>query len=141
MRPDGQALDPEQVNDIAQELNVRPEDVSEMEVRMTGRELALEAPADDDESFAPISYLSDDGQLEPTRVLERRAREEMQGPGLAQALETLDARSRHIVQSRWLQDDGGPTLTELAKEYGISAERVRQIEAAALKKLRVALQA
>jgi alternative sigma factor RpoH len=140
MRPDGQALDSDQVNEIARELNVRPEDVSEMEVRMTGRELALEAPADDDESFAPISYLSDEGQLEPTRVLERRAREEMQGQGLAQALETLDPRSRHIVQARWLQDDGGKTLTELANEYGISAERVRQIEAAALKKLRAALQ-
>ncbi len=140
MRPDGHALDTDQVNDIARELNVRPEDVSEMEVRMTGRELALEAPAEDEEAFAPISYLSDEGRQEPTQVLERRAREELQGQGLARALETLDPRSRHIVQARWLQDDGGMTLTELAGEYGISAERVRQIEAAALKKLRVALQ-
>jgi len=141
MRPDGQTLDPEQVDDIARELNVRPQDVSEMEVRMSGRELALEAPADDEDSFAPISYLSDDGQQEPSQVLERRARDTLHGQGLAEALETLDPRSRRIVQARWLQDEGGLTLTELAGEYGISAERVRQIEAAAFKKLRAALQA
>jgi len=140
MRPDGQTLDTEQVDEIARELNVRPQDVSEMEVRMSGRELALEAPADDEDAFAPISYLSDEGQDEPSRVLERRAQEHLQGPGLAKALETLDPRSRRIVQARWLQDDGGMTLTELADEYGISAERVRQIEAAAFKKLRAALQ-
>ena len=140
LRPDGQALDTEQVNEIARELNVRPEDVSEMEVRMSGRELALEAPSDDEEAYAPIAYLSDEGQQEPSMVLERRARDELQGQGLAKALETLDPRSRRIVQARWLQDDGGMTLTELASEFGISAERVRQIEAAALKKLRAALQ-
>ena len=140
MRPDGHSLDTEQVNEIARELNVRPEDVAEMEVRMSGRELALEAPSDDEEAFAPISYLSDDGQQEPTRVLERRARDELYGQGLADALETLDPRSRRIVQARWLQDEGGLTLTELAAEFGISAERVRQIEAAAFKKLRAALQ-
>ena len=141
MRPeDGQTLDTDQVDEIARELNVRPQDVSEMEVRMTGRELALEAPADDEDAFSPISYLSDEGRDEPTRVLERRAHDQMQGPKLEQALEGLDPRSRHIVQARWLQDEGGATLTELAQEYGISAERVRQIEAAAFKKLRAALQ-
>jgi len=140
MRPDGQTLDPGQVDEIARELNVRPEDVSEMEVRMSGRELALEAPSDDDDTFAPISYLSDEGRQEPSQVLERRARDDLHGPGLAAALETLDPRSRRIVQARWLQDDGGLTLTELAGEFGISAERVRQIEAAAFKKLRAALQ-
>ena len=140
MRPDGQTLDTDQVDEIARELNVRPQDVSEMEVRMTGRELALEAPADDEDAYAPISYLSDEGRDEPTRVLERRAHDHLQGPKLEQALEELDPRSRHIVQARWLQDEGGATLTELAQEYGISAERVRQIEAAAFKKLRAALQ-
>lgn len=140
MRPDGQALDTEQVNEIARELNVRPEDVSEMEVRMSGRELALEAPGDDEEAYAPIAYLSDEGQQEPSVILERRARDELQGKGLEKALETLDPRSRRIVQARWLQDDGGMTLSELASEFGISAERVRQIEAAAFKKLRAALQ-
>ncbi|NLC35771.1 MAG: RNA polymerase sigma factor RpoH [Alcaligenaceae bacterium] len=141
MRPDGQTLDTEQVNEIARELNVRPEDDSEMEVRMSGREFALEASADDDEAFAPISYLSDEGHDEPSKVLERREHDYLQGPGQAKALETLDPRSQRIVQARWLQDDGGMTLTELAGEYGISAERVRQIEAAAFKKLRAVLQA
>ncbi|MGB6104148.1 MAG: RNA polymerase sigma factor RpoH [Pusillimonas sp.] len=139
MRPDGQTLDTEQVNEIARELNVRPEDVSEMEVRMSGRELALESNNDDEDSYAPIAYLSDEGQQEPSRVLERRAYDSLQGAGLADALDGLDDRSRHIVQARWLQDEGGATLHELAAEYGISAERVRQIEAAAFKKLRVAL--
>jgi RNA polymerase sigma-32 factor len=141
MRPDGQSLDPSQVDAIARELNVRPEDVSEMEVRLTGREMALEAPVDDEDGFAPLSYLSDDGAQEPSQVLERRAHDALQGPALAQALEKLDERSRHIVEARWLHDDGGATLHELADQYGISAERVRQIEAAAFKKLRLSLSA
>lgn len=140
MRPDGQTLDTAQVNEIARELNVKPEDVSEMEVRMSGREMALEGSSDDDE-FAPIAYLSDDGQQEPSAVLERRAYDALQSQGLAQALESLDERSRRIVQARWLQDEGSATLHELAAEFGISAERVRQIEAAAFKKLRLALTA
>ncbi|WMD19024.1 RNA polymerase sigma factor RpoH [Achromobacter seleniivolatilans] len=136
MRPDGQTLDPEQVDHIARELNVRREDVSEMEVRLSGREMSLENQDDDDDSYAPIAYLSDDGRQEPTRVLERAARDELQSTGLNSALEALDARSRRIVEARWLQDDGGSTLHELAQEFGVSAERIRQIEAAALKKMR-----
>ncbi|HUG59875.1 MAG TPA: RNA polymerase sigma factor RpoH [Candidimonas sp.] len=139
MRPDGQTLDPEQVDAIARELNVRPEDVSEMEVRMSGREMALEAPGDDDESYAPIAYLSDEGHQEPSRVLERRALDTLQGSGLADAIESLEPRSRRIVQARWLQDEGGATLHELAAEFGVSAERIRQIETAAFKKLRMVL--
>lgn len=136
MRPDGQTLDPEQVEHIANELNVRREDVSEMEVRLSGRDLSLEGQDDDEESFAPIAYLSDEGREEPTRVLARQARTQLQGEGLAQALEGLDARSRRIIEARWLQDDGGLTLHDLAAEFGVSAERIRQIEAAALKKMR-----
>ncbi|RTZ45437.1 RNA polymerase sigma factor RpoH [Candidimonas sp. SYP-B2681] len=139
MRPDGQTLDPEQVNTIARELNVRPEDVSEMEVRMSGREMALESPGDDDDHYAPIAYLSDEGQQEPSRILERRALDSLQGAGLTDAVDSLDPRSRRIVQARWLQDDGGATLHELAAEFGVSAERIRQIESAAFKKLRTAL--
>jgi RNA polymerase sigma-32 factor len=139
MRPDGQTLDTEQVDHIASELNVRREDVSEMEVRMSGREMALDASSDDDDHYAPISYLSDDGHQEPTRVLERRAQDELQGSGLNDALDRLDERSRRIVQARWLQDEGGATLHELAAELGVSAERVRQIEAAAFKKMRAML--
>jgi RNA polymerase sigma-32 factor len=136
MRPDGQTLDPEQVDHIARELNVRHEDVSEMEVRMSGRDMSLENQDDDDDSYAPIAYLSDEGRQEPTRVLERAARDQLQSAGLTGALVALDPRSRRIVEARWLQDDGGATLHELAQEFGVSAERIRQIEAAALKKMR-----
>ncbi|NYT68347.1 RNA polymerase sigma factor RpoH [Pusillimonas noertemannii] len=138
MRPDGHTLDPSQVDDIARELNVRPEDVSEMEVRLSGQEMALEAQHDDADGFAPITYLADEGQ-EPSRVLERRALDDLQGSGLLNALEGLDERSRRIVEARWLQDEGGATLHELAAEFGVSAERIRQIEAAAFKKMRAAL--
>lgn len=136
MRPDGQTLDPEQVDHIARELNVRHEDVSEMEVRMSGRDMSLGNQDDDDDSYAPIAYLSDEGRQEPTRVLERAARDQLQSAGLTGALDALDPRSRRIVEARWLQDDGGATLHELAQEFGVSAERIRQIEAAALKKMR-----
>jgi len=140
MRPDGHSLDPEQVDHIASELNVRREDVSEMEVRLSGRDLSLENQDDDDDSYAPIAYLSDEGRQEPTRVLARMAHDEQQGEGLNGALEALDARSRRIIEARWLQDDGGSTLHELAAEFGVSAERIRQIESAALKKMRGTLQ-
>lgn len=141
MRPDGLTLDPAQVEEIAKTLNVKKEDVREMEVRMSGREMSLENQDDDDDSYAPIVYLSDDGRSDPTQVLDRRATDTMQGDGLTQALETLDSRSRRIVQARWLQDDGGATLHDLAAEFGVSAERIRQIEVAAMKKMRVALAA
>ncbi|AZV95667.1 RNA polymerase factor sigma-32 [Bordetella sp. J329] len=141
MRPDGQTLSPDQVSEIASTLNVREQDVSEMEVRLAGRDVALEAQDDDEDTFAPIAYLSDDGDAEPGQVLERRAHEMLQGEGLRQALDGLDERSRRIVEARWLQDDGGATLHELAQEFGVSAERIRQIEAAAMKKLRKALSA
>ncbi len=139
MRPDGQTLDPAQVDEIAKTLNVKTEDVREMEVRMSGREMSLENQDDDEDSYAPIAYLSDDGHSDPTQVLERRATDIMQGDGLTQALECLDPRSRRIVQARWLEDDGGATLHDLAAEFGVSAERIRQIEVAAMKKMRVAL--
>ena len=139
MRPDGQTLDPSQVDAIAQELNVRPQDVSEMEVRMSGREMSLESQGDDDDTYAPISYLSDEGEDEPSSILERRAYDTLQGSGLDNAIDALDPRSRRIVQARWLQDEGGATLHQLAAELGVSAERVRQIEAAAFKKMRLSL--
>jgi RNA polymerase sigma-32 factor len=138
MRPDGQTLDQGQIADIAETLNVREQDVSEMEVRMSGGEFALDAPNGDEDSYAPIAWLTDEGQ-EPTEILARRAQDELEGSGLEQALDGLDARSQHIVRARWLADEGGATLHELAAEYGISAERVRQIEVAAFKKLRLTL--
>lgn len=139
MRPDGQTLDSKQVDEIAAHLNVRSEDVREMEVRLSGREMSLENQDDDEDSYAPIAYLSDEGHADPTQVLERRAEDLMRGAGLDRALDALDPRSRRIVQARWLQDEGGATLHELATEFGVSAERIRQIEVAAMKKMRLAL--
>jgi len=139
MRPDGQTLDSKQVDEIAAHLNVRTEDVREMEVRLSGREMPLENQDDDEDSYAPIAYLSDEGHADPTQVLERRAEDLMRSAGLDRALDGLDPRSRRIVQARWLQDDGGATLHELAAEFGVSAERIRQIEVAAMKKMRTAL--
>jgi RNA polymerase sigma-32 factor len=139
MRPDGQTLDSKQVDEIAAHLNVRTEDVREMEVRLSGREMSLENQDDDEDAYAPIAYLSDEGHEDPTQVLERRAEDLMRGAGLDRALGALDPRSRRIVQARWLQDDSGATLHELAEEFGVSAERIRQIEVAAMKKMRLSL--
>ena len=141
MKGEGQTLDSKQVNDIANTLNVRPEDVREMEVRLSGREMSLESQDDDEDHFAPIAFLSDEGRQDPVEVLDRRASDDLQGSGLECALATLDDRSRKIVQARWLSEEGGATLHELAAEYGVSAERIRQIEAAAMKKMKLALAA
>ncbi len=132
-----------QVDTMARELNVKREDVLEMETRLSGGDVALEPLNDDsEESFAPIAYLADESN-EPSRVLEARGRDWLAGDGIAHALDALDARSRRIVEERWLKvnDDnsGGMTLHDLAGEYGVSAERIRQIEVAAMKKMRKAL--
>jgi RNA polymerase sigma-32 factor len=129
---------------VARELNVKREDVLEMETRMSGGDVALEPQGDEgEEVFAPIAYLADE-RSEPTRVLEARHRDELAGDGIGRALDVLDPRSRRIVEERWLKvnDDssGGMTLHELAAEYGVSAERIRQIEVAAMKKMRKALE-
>jgi RNA polymerase sigma-32 factor len=137
------AMTPAQVDDLAKTLNVKREEVIEMETRMSGHDIALDAPADDeDDKFAPISYLSSDAH-EPTKALEARQYDRLQSEGLEAALEKLDPRSRRIVEARWLaNDDGsGATLHELADEFGVSAERIRQIESAALKKMKGALAA
>jgi RNA polymerase sigma-32 factor len=138
-------LTPAEVDTVARELNVKPDEVIEMETRLAGGDVALEPQTDDsEESFAPIAYLADDAS-EPTRLLESRHRDWLSGDGIAQALSVLDERSRRIVEERWLKvnDDasGGMTLHELAAEYGVSAERIRQIEVAAMKKMRKALEA
>ncbi len=137
------AMTPSQVDALAKSLNVKREEVVEMEIRLTGRDIALEAPTDDeDDKFAPIGYLSTDLQ-EPTKILETRQIDRLQTEGLETALGKLDARSRRIVEARWLaNDDGsGATLHTLADEFGVSAERIRQIEVAALKKMKGALTA
>jgi RNA polymerase sigma-32 factor len=135
------SMSPAQVKELAEKLNVKPEEVVEMETRLSGRDIALESPGDDDDDkFAPIDYLSTDA-AEPTRVLEAQQFDRLQSEGLANALEKLDPRSRRIVEARWLANDNGSgaTLHDLADEFGVSAERIRQIESAALKKMKGAL--
>jgi RNA polymerase sigma-32 factor len=132
-----------EVDTMARALNVKREDVLEMETRLSGGDVPLEPLTDDgEESYAPIAYLADDTQ-EPSHVLEAQRRDWLSSVGISLALDTLDARSRRIVEERWLKvnDDnsGGMTLHDLADEYGVSAERIRQIEVAAMKKMRKAL--
>jgi RNA polymerase sigma-32 factor len=132
-----------EVDAMALKLNVKREEVLEMETRMSGGDVALEPQTDDDgESYAPIAYLADESH-EPTRVIDSHRRDVLASDGIAMALDALDARSRRIVEERWLKvnDDasGGMTLHDLAAEYGVSAERIRQIEVAAMKKMRKAL--
>ncbi|MDQ3445493.1 MAG: RNA polymerase sigma factor RpoH [Pseudomonadota bacterium] len=134
----------DQVGEIARELKVKREEVSEMETRLSGGDIALEGRIDDgEEEFAPIAYLAD-ADSEPTQVLQRREYDVLQSEGVREALQDLDSRSRRIVEARWLNEDqdgkvGTSTLHDLAQEFGVSAERIRQIEAKALQKMRSAL--
>ncbi len=135
----------DEIDAVAAELNVKGTEVREMETRLSGGDIALEGQMDDgEESYAPIAYLADTHN-EPTRVIEARSNDRMQSEGIAAALAKLDDRSRRIIEARWLNvnDDGsgGSTLHELADEFGVSAERIRQIESAAMKKMKGALQA
>ena len=138
------ALTDAQIDVVARELNVKPAEVREMETRLSGGDVLLDpAPSDDGEqAFGPIAYLSDD-RHEPTAMIESSQRDVLATEGIATALKGLDERSRRIVTERWLNvnDDGsgGMTLHELAAEYGVSAERIRQIEVAAMKKMKAAL--
>ena len=143
-KPTLNALSPSEIDHLAKALDVRQEDVREMEKRLSGGDVAMEADSSDDDAYAPINWLSDT-RYEPSEVLAREETRRIQGPGIEKALASLDERSRKIVASRWLDvtDDGsgGSTLHDLAAEFNISAERVRQIEAAALKKMKSALTA
>jgi RNA polymerase sigma-32 factor len=136
----------DEVAHIARELKVKPEEVAEMETRMTGADLSLEGRNDEgEEEFAPIAYLADPNG-EPTQVLERLEHERLQTVGVREALARLDERSRRIIEARWLDEDadgnvGTATLHDLADEFGVSAERIRQIEVKALQKLRATLAA
>ncbi len=141
-----ETLTDDQIDVMARELNVKREEVIEMEARLAGGDVLLDpAPSEDgEEAFGPIAYLAD-ASHEPTAMIESRQRDSMATDGIAAALEELDPRSRRIVEERWLKvnDDGsgGLTLHDLAGEYGVSAERIRQIEAAAMKKMKKALAA
>lgn len=137
-------LSDSEIDSVAQQLNVKREEVIEMETRMAGGDVLLDpAPADDGEqAFGPIAYLAD-ASHEPTAMIESRQRDALATDGIANALASLDDRSRRIVEERWLKvnDDGsgGMTLHDLAAVYGVSAERIRQIEVAAMKKMKKAL--
>jgi RNA polymerase sigma-32 factor len=125
-----------QAAEVAHRLGVKQEEVVEMETRLSGRDLALEGnPDDGDEAFAPIDYLAD-SRYEPTRVIENKALARLQNEGLQEALSALDPRSRRIVEARWLNEDEAATLHDLAAEFSVSAERIRQIEVKALQKMR-----
>ncbi|MBL8399345.1 MAG: RNA polymerase sigma factor RpoH [Candidatus Accumulibacter sp.] len=127
-----------QVADIARRLNVKPDEVLEMDSRLSGQDLALEGDIDDEQSFAPIAYLADQS-TEPVQVLEARARDHLRNDGLRMALDSLDPRSRRIVEARWLNEENPATLHDMAAEFSVSAERIRQIESKALQKMRLAL--
>jgi RNA polymerase sigma-32 factor len=130
------ALGGSEAKAIAKQLGVKPEEVVEMETRLTGQDIALDpASSDEDESRAPIAYLAAE-DAEPGRILEHEENERLHSDGLRKALENLDARSRRIVEARWLNEAEPATLHDLAEELGVSAERVRQIEAKALSRMK-----
>ena len=123
---------------VAAELRVKPEEVVEMEKRLSGQEIPFEADDDDEDSYAPAQYLAD-SESEPFRVLEAEESERVQAAGLQKALAGLDPRSRRIIEARWLREKDAATLHELAAEFKVSAERIRQIETKALEKMRKAI--
>jgi RNA polymerase sigma-32 factor len=137
-------MSPDEIEGVARELNVKPQEVSEMETRLSGGDIALEGRVEDgEEEFAPIAYLAD-SDSEPTEILQRKQHDVLQTDGVREAIEALDPRSRRIIEARWLNEDadgrvGTATLHDLAAEFGVSAERIRQIEAKALQKMRTAL--
>ncbi|MDP3678445.1 MAG: RNA polymerase sigma factor RpoH [Methylotenera sp.] len=132
------SLQPTEIAHIARELNVKPEEVLEMETRLNGHEISLEANIDDDsdEHYSPIAYLQDES-LTPSEALEVKQTEFAETTDLTSALQNLDDRSRRVVEARWLQEKGGKTLHELADEFGVSAERIRQIEQKAMQKMKI----
>jgi RNA polymerase sigma-32 factor len=136
MKPGPHALTPTEVKSIAKELGVKPEEVVEMETRLSGQDVAMDPqPGDDGDTVTPIAYLTDT-EDDPARIFERTETSRTRTEGLHHALAGLDARSRRIIEARWLREDDSATLQDLADEYGVSAERIRQIESKALKSMR-----
>jgi len=129
------------VERVASELRVKPEEVTEMETRLSGQDVAFEADSDDEEAaYAPVHYLAADRDAEPLAQLEAKESEQGRASGLERALETLDARSRRIIEARWLREKNQLTLHDLAAEFKVSAERIRQIEVKALEKMKKTIQ-
>ena len=142
MKKSSASLTPDEARAIAQELGVKPEEVVEMETRLTGRDIALDPTSTDDEgaSVSPIDWLTDH-EDEPAQILERAQTAKNRSTGLSRALAKLDDRSRRIIEARWLREDDPATLQDLATEYGVSAERIRQIESKAIKTMKVQMTA
>ena len=142
MKTGAGSLQPDEVAHIARELKVKPEEVLEMESRLNGHEISLEGNSDDDQedTYSPIAYL-EDLSPEPSEMLSAIEQEHLESTGLTNALNSLDDRSRRIVEARWLKQDGSATLHDLADEFGVSAERIRQIEQKAMEKMKISLAA
>jgi RNA polymerase sigma-32 factor len=140
MKPNFGTLSPTEVKEVARQLNVKETDVSEMEKRLTGQEISLEPNDGDDENWvSPIAYLSDNS-VDPADRLGAMQKEVAAVEGMEAALASLDERSRRIIQTRWLNEGEEKTLHKLAAEYGVSAERIRQIEVKAMQKMKLQLQ-
>ena len=136
MKPKLGPLTRTEANGIAKALGVKPEEVFEMETRLSGKDVAIDPPAGDDgETMTPSAYLTD-SDAEPVQILERAETARNRSVGLKSALSRLDSRSRNIIEARWLREDDPATLQDLANQYGVSAERIRQIESKALKTMR-----
>ena len=129
-------MNPDEVDTMAKQLGVKSEEVVEMEKRFNGSDISLEPSSDEDneDTYSPINYLTDG--TEPSQILEKEQITMLRDQGLQESLASLDDRSRHIIESRWLRENDTATLHDLADELGVSAERVRQIEAKALQKMR-----
>ena len=140
MKPNFGTLSPNEVKEVARQLNVKETDVTEMEKRLTGQEISLDPGIDDDESnwVSPIAYLQD-ATLDPSEAIALKQRNAAATDGMRAALDSLDERSRRIIETRWLHEGEEKTLHELAVEFGVSAERIRQIEAKAMQKMKLAL--
>ncbi len=142
MKTSTAALTPSEAETIARDLGVKTEEVFEMETRLTGRDVSIDpAPNEDGETpVAPLAYLTND-EDEPAQILERRETAGNRSSGLRTALAKLDDRSRRIIEARWLREEDQATLQDLADEYGVSAERIRQIESKAMKTMRAEMAA
>ncbi len=138
MRSGEHALTQAEAKRIAKELNVKPEEVFEMNMRLSGRDIAMDGTPDDaeSESSSPAAYLQADESVDPARIIEAQETGRVQSEGLKRALTNLDERSRDIITRRWLAEDQEETLQVLADKYGVSAERIRQIEVKAMKQMR-----
>jgi RNA polymerase sigma-32 factor len=133
-------LSQDAIEDMAKQLRVKPAEVREMEMRISGQDVALEANDDDEDSYAPIAYLTDSDN-EPSKLLESDQTERVGAQGLKTALASLDQRSRRIIEARWLREKNPATLHDLAAEFKVSAERIRQVEVKAMQKMKGLLSA